>query len=51
MTKGVIKEQEMEDIYYDIFRLDLIANHRYYFNKVCDTTFLYWIKDLVPNLF
>lgn len=51
LTKGILKENETEDLRYLLWKYEVIANYRTYINEATDCIFLYWSKDLIPIFF
>lgn len=51
LTKGVLKENETEDLRYLLWKYEVIANYKSYIKEATDCIFLYWSKDLIPIFF
>lgn len=49
--KDLLKENEREELKYIIFRLDKIVLLPLYVKRVTSSTYFYWCRDLLPQLF
>lgn len=50
-NKNFFNSQQLEDLHFNFWRVNILHNLNEEISKVCDTSFFYWYKDIFPECF
>lgn len=49
--EGLLKDQYLDELKYQMWKLELLAQHQSIVSANCNCSFIYWISNLVPTIF
>lgn len=49
--EGLLKENHLDELKYQLWKLELVAHHQRIIDDNCNCAFIYWISNLVPAMF